>query len=74
MMLKQHAPLCAQGLKPAGYSFEECTAAGREGKVLDVSEYIQDGNDKRWEHLVWAYDNVYPSLEGKSYHSGCWRP
>ncbi|MMZ67207.1 hypothetical protein D1872_297630 [compost metagenome] len=32
--------------------------------MLDVSEYIQDGNDNRWEHLVWAYHNIYPRIEG----------
>ncbi|RXT04534.1 serine/threonine protein kinase [Ammoniphilus sp. CFH 90114] len=35
-------------------------------KVIDVSEYAKEGNDNRWEHLLWAYDHIYPMIEGVS--------
>ena len=34
------------------------------GKVIDVSEYMKEGSDNRWEHLEWAYENIYPIVEG----------
>ncbi len=55
----------SKGLNPRDIHLKNVLLQEGRGKVLDVSEYIQDGNDKRWEHLVWAYDNVYPLLEGK---------
>ena len=54
-----------KGLNPRDIHLKNVLLQDGRGKVLDVSEYVKDGNDKRWEHLVWAYDNVYPLLEGK---------
>ncbi|SMF84230.1 hypothetical protein SAMN05661091_2560 [Paenibacillus uliginis N3/975] len=54
-----------KGLNPRDIHLKNVLLQDGRGKVLDVSEYVQNGNDKRWEHLVWAYDNVYPLLEGK---------
>lgn len=54
-----------KGLNPRDIHLKNVLMQNGRGKVLDVSEYIQSGNDKRWEHLVWAYDNVYPLLKGK---------
>ncbi|AJS58475.1 serine/threonine protein kinase [Paenibacillus sp. IHBB 10380] len=54
-----------KGLNPRDIHLKNVLLQDGRGKVLDVSEYIQIGNDKRWEHLVWAYDNVYPLLEGR---------
>ncbi|UHA73432.1 serine/threonine protein kinase [Paenibacillus sp. 481] len=54
-----------KGLNPRDIHLKNVLLQNGRGKVLDVSEYIQPGNDKRWEHLVWAYDNVYPLIEGK---------
>lgn len=53
------------GLNPRDIHLKNVLMQNGRGKVLDVSEYIQSGNDKRWEHLLWAYDNVYPLLEGR---------
>lgn len=54
-----------RGLNPRDIHLKNVLFQNGRGKVLDVSEYIQSGNDKRWEHLVWAYDNLYPFIEGK---------
>ncbi|WP_106767449.1 serine/threonine protein kinase [Paenibacillus faecalis] len=54
-----------KGLNPRDIHLKNVLLQDGRGKVLDVSEYIQPGNDMRWEHLVWAYDNVYPLLEGR---------
>ncbi|WP_028596639.1 serine/threonine protein kinase [Paenibacillus assamensis] len=58
-----------RGLNPRDIHLKNVLLQDGRGKVLDVSEYIQPGNDKRWEHLVWAYDNVYPLLEGEKVSS-----
>ncbi len=52
-------------LNPRDIHLKNVLLQDGRAKVLDVSEYIHDGNDKRWEHLVWAYDNVYPLIEGR---------
>ncbi|NMO97873.1 serine/threonine protein kinase [Paenibacillus lemnae] len=54
-----------QGLNPRDIHLKNVLLQDGRGKVLDVSEYIQEGNDQRWEHLMWAYDHVYPLIEGK---------
>jgi len=54
-----------KGLNPRDIHLKNVLLQNGRGKVLDVSEYIQSGNDRRWEHLLWAYDNVYPLIEGK---------
>ncbi|MEN1988352.1 serine/threonine protein kinase [Paenibacillus hubeiensis] len=53
-----------RGLNPRDIHLKNVLLQNGRAKVLDVSEYIQDGNDNRWEHLVWAYYNVYPRIEG----------
>ncbi|WP_433614818.1 serine/threonine protein kinase [Paenibacillus cellulositrophicus] len=55
----------SKGLNPRDIHLKNVLLQDGRGKVIDVSEYVQSGNDKRWEHLEWAYDNVYPLLEGK---------
>lgn len=54
-----------RGLNPRDIHLKNILLQDGRGKVLDVSEYVQNGNDKRWEHLAWAYDNFYPLIEGK---------
>jgi hypothetical protein len=53
------------GLNPRDIHLKNVIMQDGRGKVLDVSEYVKEGNDKRWEHLVWAYHTFYPSIEGK---------
>lgn len=54
-----------KGLNPRDIHLKNILLQDGRGKVLDVSEYVQSGNDQRWEHLRWAYDNFYPLIEGK---------
>lgn len=54
-----------RGLNPRDIHLKNVLLQDGRAKVLDVSEYVQEGDDKRWEHLVWAYRTFYPSLEGR---------
>jgi len=54
-----------RGLNPRDIHLKNVLLQEGRAKVLDVSEYVLDGNDKRWEHLVWAYRTFYPSIEGR---------
>ncbi|GHH98693.1 serine/threonine protein kinase [Neobacillus kokaensis] len=53
-----------QGLNPRDIHLKNILLQNGRGKVLDVSEYVQKGNDYRWEHLLWAYKNFYPFISG----------
>ncbi|WP_162927771.1 hypothetical protein [Bacillus sp. Y1] len=35
-------------------------------KVINVSEYMNKGNDHRWEDLKKAHDEFYPLIAGKA--------
>lgn len=54
----------SQGLNPRDIHLKNVILQNGRGKVIDVSEYIKEGNDNRWEHLVWAYKNFYPIISG----------
>lgn len=54
----------SRGLNPRDIHLKNVLLQEGRGKVLDVSEYIQEGNDNRWEHLAWAYQHVYPLIKG----------
>ncbi|CAM4387664.1 serine/threonine protein kinase [Paenibacillus endophyticus] len=55
----------SQGLNPRDIHLKNILLQEGRGKVLDVSEYIKEGNDSRWEHLVWGYKHFY-SLIGEA--------
>ncbi|SDX05199.1 serine/threonine protein kinase [Paenibacillus sp. CF384] len=50
------------GLNPRDIHLKNVLLHEGRGKVLDVSEYIKEGNDSRWEHLVWTYKHFYPLI------------
>ncbi|WP_308640061.1 protein kinase family protein [Paenibacillus silvisoli] len=52
------------GLNPRDIHLKNVLLQEGRGKVLDVSEYIKEGNDSRWEHLVWTYNHFYPLISG----------
>jgi hypothetical protein len=54
-----------RGLNPRDIHLKNVLLQNGRGKVLDVAEYERPGNDRRWEHLVWAYRHFYPMLEGR---------
>lgn len=55
----------ARGLNPRDIHLKNVILQNGRGKVLDVSEYVLEGNDNRWEHLVWAYRLFYHMIEGR---------
>ncbi|MDF2671376.1 MAG: hypothetical protein K0R67_3682 [Paenibacillus sp.] len=59
----------SKGLNPRDIHLKNVLMQNGRGKVIDVSEYIQPGNDNRWEHLVWAYSHIYPLIAGKQISS-----
>ncbi|WP_167198403.1 serine/threonine protein kinase [Paenibacillus sp. BK720] len=54
----------SQGMNPRDIHLKNVLLQDGRGKVLDVSEYCKDGNDSRWEHLVWSYKHFYPMISG----------
>lgn len=48
------------GLNPRDIHLKNVLNQNGHAKVLDVSEYVKEGDDQRWDHLVWAYYHVYP--------------
>lgn len=53
-----------RGLNPRDIHLKNVLLQDGRGKVLDVSEYVKEGNDNRWEHLLWVYSRFYPFIEG----------
>jgi hypothetical protein len=49
----------SRGLNPRDIHLKNVLLQDGRGKVLDVSEYVKEGNDNRWEHLVWSYKHFY---------------
>lgn len=54
----------SKGLNPRDIHLKNVLLQEGRGKVLDVSEYVQEGNDHRWEHLLWVYNHFYPLISG----------
>jgi hypothetical protein len=52
-------------LNPRDIHLRNVLLQNGRAKVIDVSEYLQPGNDNRWEHLKKAYDEFYHLIEGK---------
>lgn len=53
-----------RGLNPRDIHLKNVLLQDGRAKVIDVSEYIKEGNDHRWDHLVWAYHQFYGHLSG----------
>lgn len=52
----------SKGLNPRDIHLKNVLMQDGRAKVLDVSEYVKEGDDKRWEHLVWAYHTFYSGI------------
>lgn len=52
----------SQGLNPRDIHLKNVLMQEGRAKVIDVSEYVKEGNDNRWEHLAWAYRHIYPMI------------
>lgn len=55
-----------KNLNPRDIHLKNIFVQNGRAKVIDVSEYMQQGNDFRWEHLKKAYDEYYHLIEGKA--------
>lgn len=55
-----------KGLNPRDIHLKNVFLQNGRAKIIDVSEYVQPGDDLRWEHLKKAYDQYYHLIEGKS--------
>ena len=54
-----------KGLNPRDIHLKNVFLQNGRAKIIDVSEYIIEGNDRRWEHLKKAYDQYYHLIKGK---------
>ncbi len=59
----------ARKLNPRDIHLKNVLLQEGRAKIVDVSEYVKDGNDYRWEHLMWAYERFYPFIQGAKVHS-----
>ncbi|WP_335871727.1 serine/threonine protein kinase [Bacillus sp. 2205SS5-2] len=55
-----------KGLNPRDIHLKNILLQDGRAKIVDVSEYVNPGNDFRWEHLKKAYEDHYSVIEGKS--------
>lgn len=54
-----------QGLNPRDIHLNNILLQNGHAKLLDVSEYLLPGNDRRWELLRWGYIYFYPLIRGR---------
>ncbi|WP_188456243.1 serine/threonine protein kinase [Virgibacillus oceani] len=54
-----------KGLNPRDIHLKNILLQDGRAKILDVSEYVQPGNDYRWEHLKKAYEDYYHLIDSK---------
>jgi hypothetical protein len=53
------------GLNPRDIHLKNIILQEDTVKLIDVSEYVKSGNDKRWEHLKEGYRLYYPLLASR---------
>lgn len=53
-----------KGLNPRDIHLKNVLLQHGRGKLLDVSEYLKPGDDRRWDDLVEAYYEFYPFIRG----------
>jgi len=55
-----------KGLNPRDIHLKNILLHEGRAKILDVSEYMNPGNDKRWEYLKEGYHEHYHLIDGKA--------
>ncbi len=55
-----------KGLNPRDIHLKNILLHEGRAKILDVSEYMKPGNDKRWQFLKEGYYEYYSIIDGKS--------
>ncbi|WP_112180522.1 MULTISPECIES: serine/threonine protein kinase [Paraliobacillus] len=53
-------------LNPRDIHFKNVILQNGRAKIIDVSEYLEQGDDSRWEHLNLAYNEHYHLIKGKA--------
>jgi hypothetical protein len=53
------------GLNPRDIHLKNVLLQNGRAKLLDISEYVKPGDDRRWEHLKRGYEEFYPLLNGR---------
>lgn len=53
------------GLNPRDVHVKNILLQGEVCRVVDVSEYVKEGNDRRWEHLKEGYRLYYPLIAAR---------
>ncbi|SDK35860.1 serine/threonine protein kinase [Sediminibacillus albus] len=53
------------GLNPRDIHLKNVLLQNGRAKIIDVSEYINPGDDCRWEHLKRGYHEYYHLIDGK---------
>lgn len=54
-----------KGLNPRDVHLKNVILQDGHAKVVDVSEYLKEGNDLRWDHLIEGYHRYYPFIRGR---------
>nr|WP_106779354.1 serine/threonine protein kinase [Lysinibacillus timonensis] len=54
----------SKGLNPRDIHLKNILLQNGRAKIIDVSEYVQPGNDFRWEHLKKGYEQFYHLIDG----------
>jgi len=55
-----------KGLNPRDIHLKNILLHKGRAKIVDVSEYMKPGNDKRWEYLKEGYQEHYHLIDGKA--------
>lgn len=55
-----------KGLNPRDIHLKNVLLHEGRAKIVDVSEYLNPGNDKRWEYLKEGYQEHYHLIDGKA--------
>ncbi|KGP70866.1 serine/threonine-protein kinase [Pontibacillus yanchengensis] len=55
-----------KGLNPRDIHLKNILLQNGRAKIIDVSEYVQPGDDYRWKHLKRAYEEYYHLVDEKS--------
>jgi predicted Ser/Thr protein kinase len=56
----------SKGLNPRDIHLKNILMHENRGKLIDVSEYRNPGNDMRWDYLKKGYDEYYQLIDGKA--------
>lgn len=55
----------SKGLNPRDIHLKNILLFEGRGKLLDVSEYLKEGNDLRWDYLKKGYEEYYYLIKGR---------